>query len=361
MAHGPLEFYSSLIREVEGECAFVRIGDGFLIGGSRTGQVVCWRVSTGEEVWRSDFEGPCSESDIYEGLLFFSESNKVHAIEIETGVVLWSVELEGSSDLVKFANGSIWATSSVYNFEIQDYSEGAVWKIDNEGSITSKWPTVGRAWSLSLSDNSAILGLSRPKCGIATISEENGVVYVPLGNDLPVSIGKGFESGMLVFGHSDGSITEIYEDSISSLNIGRSAVSAIEVGNGWIVGMESGEIVSGGGFDSWSMEQDGPIDVLSFGPSVKNDKCVWSSSWQDQSKISVIDMATGNVNLEVFHMGRIVSSFFSADSICFGDSEGLVLLIEGEVVRRRFSVSGEEFGEDEMRSEMRKKIRRLRG
>ena len=67
------------------------------------------------------------------------------------------------------------------------------------------------------------------------------------------------------------------------------------------------------------------------------------------------------LHLEAFHLGRIVSSFFSADSICFGDSEGLVLLIEGEVVRRRFSVSGEEFGEDEIRSEMRKKLRRLRG
>ena len=37
-----LESYSSYVREVEGECAFVRVSNNLLFAGSRTGEVACW-------------------------------------------------------------------------------------------------------------------------------------------------------------------------------------------------------------------------------------------------------------------------------------------------------------------------------
>ena len=149
VAVASLESYSSFVREVDDECAFVRASGDFLFSGSRSGEVACWNISSGAEIWRMMFDGPCSDSDCNEEILFFCESGSIHAIRISSGEVIWSVRLEGSSDFVRVSNGFVWVTTSVYNFEIQDYSEGAVWQIDFGGDVRNRCETVGRAWSLS--------------------------------------------------------------------------------------------------------------------------------------------------------------------------------------------------------------------
>ena len=72
MAQSSLEFYSSLVRQVDGGCAFLRVSDDFLVAGSSSGQVACWSLSNGSEVWRHEFEGPCSDADILGGFLYLS-------------------------------------------------------------------------------------------------------------------------------------------------------------------------------------------------------------------------------------------------------------------------------------------------
>ena len=122
-------------------------------------------------------------------MLYFTESNKIHSIDINSGEVLWSVELQGSSDFVRCTSEYLWVTSSVYNFEIQDYSEGAVWKLGLDGTVIQSWKTEGRAWALSSVEGRALLGLSRPNCGYATVSELSDIKYVSLENENPVTVG----------------------------------------------------------------------------------------------------------------------------------------------------------------------------
>ncbi len=356
-----LENYSSYVREVEGECAFVKVWREFLFSGSRTGGVACWDISSGQEMWRSSFEGPCSDSECNDGVFFFTESDSIHAIRMDSGEIIWSVKLEGSSDFVKVSGGYVWVTTSVYNFEIQDYSEGAVWQIDFEGRVLNKWETLGRAWSFSEQEGKLILGLSRPKSGYAVVSE-NGLDYPDLEDSQPVTIGTGGGSRPVVLGHSNGMVSEIVDHRVKSVCNAGSSVRAIDFSDGWVAGVDSGHISSSDVFGSWSIKLDGIVDVICFGPSLGNHKGVWASSWKGgSSAIFLIEPSEGSVELEVSHHSRIVSAFSEEEVICFGDDDGCVFIVEGDVLRRRFTRPIEEMGDEDGSSELRRKIRALRG
>ena len=356
-----LESYSSYVREVDGECVFVRVWNNFLFSGSRSGEVTCWDFSSGVELWRSVFEGPCSDSDCDDEVFFLTESDNVHAIRMHSGEVDWSVKLEGSSDFVRISNGFVWVTTSVYNFEIQDYSEGVVWQIDFEGRVRNKWEAFGRAWSLSDQEGKLVLGLSRPRSGYAIVSE-NGIDYPELEKPQPVTTGNGGGDVPVVLGHSNGSVSEIVEHVVKTVSQVGSSVRAIDYFGGWVAGMDSGGVSSSEDFGSWSINLGGIIDVLSFGPSLVAERGIWVPSWRDgNSVIFLINPKGGSVDLEISHHSRIVSVFGGEEVICFGDDAGCVFVLEGDVLRRRFSMPLEEMEEGDRSSELRRKIRGLRG
>ncbi len=361
VAVASLESYSSFVREVDDECAFVRASGDFLFSGSRSGEVACWNISSGAEIWRMIFDGPCSDSDCNEEILFFCESGSIHAIRISSGEVIWSVRLEGSSDFVRVSNGFVWVTTSVYNFEIQDYSEGAVWQIDFGGDVRNRFETVGRAWSLSAQESQVVMGLSRPRCGYAIVTEEDGIEYLELEEQHPVTIGNEGGDCPVVLGHSNGMVTEIVGHKVGTTAHGESSVRAIDHSDGWVVGLDSGFVSSSEFFGSWSVNLHGVIDIVRFGPSLGDEKGVWASSWEKESKIFLIDSSDGSVELEISHHSRIGCSFSIGNTICFGDSSGCVYVVEEDVLRRRFSLPAEEISEEDRNSEMRRKIRGLRG
>ena len=360
MFRANLHSYCSLVREIEGECSFVRISEGSVVAGSKTGELVCWDMESGDEKWRRSFEGPCSDSDYRKGVLFFTESDKVHSIQISSGEILWSLELEGSSDFVCCFKESVFVSTSVYNFEIQDYSEGAIWKIGFGGELCRSWTTIGRAWSLSAHGNKAVFGLSRPKCGAGTLHGESELGHISLPGDSPVTVGKGDKRGLVVLGHSDGVISEISEDGASSSIAGYSPISSIDNDNGWVAGLEEGKVVSGESFDSWSIDLGSPVELVSFGPSLEKKRAVWAFTWENKSLLHIIDL-TGKIELSVSHDFRINSIFNEEESICLGDSIGNVYLLEGEVIRRRHGRSEEEFEQEGKRVSLRRKMRELRG
>lgn len=361
MTVASLERYSSLVREVDGECAFVRISGQFLVSGTRSGEVACWDISSGEEMWRRRFSGPCANSDCNEEIIFFTETDHIHAVEISSGEIIWSVKLEGSSDFVQISGELVWVTTSFYNFEIQDYSEGAVWQIDYRGKIRGRWATIGRSWSLTALESRAIIGLSRPRCGYAVVSEQNGIEYLELEEECPVTVGMNGGDGLVILGHSNGTVTEIIDGKFASFNSGESTVRSIDYRNGWVAGLESGRVTASRFFGSWSIELSGEVDIVCFGPSLDFDDGVWISSWKGESNISLVDSSEGTVKMEISHGSRIVSAYSIGETICFGDSSGCVYVIEGEVLRRRFALPMEEIGEKDEISELRRKIRGLRG
>mgnify|MGYP001158724078 FL=1 len=361
MTAASLEGFSSYVREVDGECLFVRVVDNFLFCGSRSGDVACWDICSGTELWRLSFEGPCTDSDFDDGVFFFTESENVHAIQVDSGGLIWSTKLEGSSDFIVVSNDFVWVTSSVYNFEIQDYSEGSVWQINLEGEVRNRWDVEGRSWSLLNQDGKLVLGLSRPNSGYAIVSD-SGLEFPDMGQQEPVTVGNGGGSGPVVLGHGNGMVSKIVDHTIESVSQFDSSVQAIDYFCGWVVGLDSGEVASSIEYDSWSVKLDGMIDVLCFGPSLDSERGVWVPSWRDGGAvIFLINPNGGNVELQIFHKSRIVSAFSDEEVICFGDADGCVFVIEGEVLRRRFAQPMEEVSDEDRRSELRRKIRGLRG
>ncbi len=354
-----LHHFASFVRELNGECTLLRIFGDRLVAGSRLGDLACWSIGSGTEIWRNLVEGPCSDCDLEGDLLCVSESDKLHAVDIRTGEFLWNCELEGSSDLVR-VSGGVWATSSVYTIEIQDYTESSVWLFDKEGQNEGKWEVEGRAWFLAAEPDLAIVGLSRPKCGYAKVAIGGGPEYFSMENDTPITTGAISDKGSLYLGHSNGGISEITGEESSSHKAGSASVTSITIGEDWLAGLESGSVLSGPSLGSWSAEVGGLVDVVCLGPSLRGERCVWSSSWSERAKLSLLDEISGDIQFEVSHDSRIGKICSAGGTITLGDSEGNIFLIEEGVLRRRFEQVEEGFGEDQKRSLIRRRIRRLK-
>ena len=354
-----LEGCASLIRNIGGSCTLLNLRDGYLVAGTKSGKISCWSVSDGSNIWKRDFDGPCNDSEICGPCIYITESNMVHSIDIANGRVNWTVELEGSVDLISADEAYLWVTSSVYNIEIQDFTEGSVCQIDMNGKKIATWPTEGRAWSLCSVDGAAYLGLSRPKCGYCIISHER-IEYFPLGHSSPVTVGDGNDVNGVIFGHSDGGSSQLVNGEISTSSARGSSATAIYCSDGWIIGLENGEIHARGDFGSWESKLEGQVEEFSIGPSLDERKVLWASSWGDASEISVFDLASGEVILKMQHSGRVSQMCGSQKVICFGDENGNLLILEAGVFRRRLQEFQPNFVEGDSESVMRRKIRELR-
>ena len=111
----------SFSRKLNGECTILKIVDDFVIAGSKTGNIICWEIESGEEMWNLFFDGPCSDIGNSSENIFITESDKVHCIEVGNGSVIWSKSIGGVSDYLFALEDKLWVTSSTYTFEIQDY------------------------------------------------------------------------------------------------------------------------------------------------------------------------------------------------------------------------------------------------
>jgi outer membrane protein assembly factor BamB len=360
MGTGGLEYYSSLIRSIDGECSLLCIEEDSIVAGSRSGELACWNITTGLESWRVMFGGPCSNAEISFGKLYISEAGNLHCIDFSDGSVLWSAALEGSSDLVRCTNNGVWVTSSVYNLEIQDYYDSSVWLFDGKGGLSGSWPIEGRAWSLELCQSGALIGLSRPKCGYAHVSISNGVEYFSLEASSPVTIGVKSNEGDFLLGHSNGWISLISGEVASSHQTGGSSITSLDVNDGWVAGTDSGLVSKKGGLNSWEVEFGGIVDMVRFGPSPNGGFCVWISAWSGASKLALLDLESGLIELEVSHRTRIRASCSAPGVIALGDFEGNVFLLEEEVVSRRNKQTEENIERGEKRLLLRSKIRGLR-
>ncbi len=360
MDNAKLEDFASLIRSVGSECTLLTICEGMLIAGSRDGSIVCWDIKEGEEVWKISVDGPCISCDTNDKSLFFTESDKIHSIDLKTGEMVWSIDIEGSGDLMSLSGGLLWVTSSVYNFELQDYVEGTVWRIGIEGTISGKWEIDGRAWSLTSRQECATMGLSRPRCGLAVISKDKDLTYQNLENLSPVTVGKVAESGSIFLGHSNGGISEISESGSSNYAFGSSTVRAIEEKEGLVVGMDSGAIIAKNGTGSWEVMTVGSVDWISIGPSSGEEEWLWTSSWSVDSVVSLIEISSGSIELELCHQHRVGVCYSSNDLIALGDSFGGVFLFEKDVLSRRIGRAQEIGSRTENDALLRRKIRNLR-
>ena len=341
---------SSLRRDLGDECTVLRIHADRIFAGSQGGVLACWMAATGERVWEASLDGPLSDLDFVGDRVYVAESSMIHCLNQDSGEIVWSKELEGSSDYVVATDDGVWATSSVYEIEIGDYTESTIWRIDGFGKVQHCWTIAERCWFFGTGDRGLVLGLGRPRCGALRVDEEK-LEHIEIIDAGPVTCGSTVGNRILL-GHSDGNVSEIGSGSAVK---GISPVSAVlGVHDVTIAGFEDGDVVSSAG---WSHSLRGSVAGLSLGPSPSGDQAIWVSS---DEGISILDQGGGSPLLELQHGCRISEFGSLGDIIALGDSEGVIHLVERDVLSRRI---GDELAttEDEAKkSEMMDRLRGLR-
>lgn len=347
---------SSFIRNIKTECTVLKFHEDFLIAGSHGGLLSCWDTITGLEKWSNDFEGPCSEIIIEQGLIYLAEEGNIHCINLESGESLWSNQIDGLSEFIKIYDESIWVGSAVYDLQISNYSESGIWEFNKNGTFIKKIELNSKPWFFDVTDFGIFVGLSRPLCGYGKINTEREIEYYNLVNKNPVTTGICHEN-IIFLGHSDGNVSIIGDKIEERKNTKNMPVKCFEYHKGVVIGLESGNIYSENG---WEIDLQKELDVISSAPSNNEIDYLWASLWDGQSSIHSIDNDSGEIKFGIQHSSRIRKIICSNDFIALGDSEGKIFVIENNVLQRRLKSKPEDIEIDEKRALLRERLRRLR-
>ena len=239
---------SSFIRNIKTECTVLEFHEDFLIAGSHGGLLSCWDTITGLEKWSNDFEGPCSEIIIEQGLIYLAEEGNIHCINLESGESLWSNQIDGLSEFIKIYDESIWVGSAVYDLQISNYSESGIWEFNKNGTFIKKIELNSKPWFFDVTDFGIFIGLSRPLCGYGKINTEREIEYYNLVNKNPVTTGICHEN-IIFLGHSDGNVSIIGDKIEERKNTKNMPVKCFEYHKGVVIGLESGNIYSENGWE----------------------------------------------------------------------------------------------------------------
>jgi hypothetical protein len=178
-----------------------------------------------------------------------------------------------------------------------------------------------------------------------------------LKNENPITAG--FKKDQIIYlGHSNGLITVLNKDEIQEVKIGDYPVKAIEVMKDMVIGLESGMIYSKE--NNWEYNVNGIIDKIVNGPLIESIDCLWVSTWTTNSIISIIDVDSGALKYHIKHNSRIRKMKSNGEILVLGDSEGKIFLIEEKVLNRRLKSSNKFVVNDEKRSLLKERIRKLR-
>jgi len=343
-----LSSVSSLRRDIGSPCTVLRVYDGRVFAGSQEGALACWMADSGEEVWQVTMSGPLSDFSFTDGRVYVAGSSMIRCLDYNSGEIVWSRELEGSSDYVVSTETGIWAASSVYEIEIGDYTESTIWRFDDSGEVQQRWSIAERCWFFGLDDRGLVLGLGRPRCGALRVGKDK-LEHLEISDTGPVTCGSA-SGNRILLGHSDGNVSEIGRGSALK---GASPVSAVlGVQDLTIAGFEDGDIVSSAG---WNHSSNGSVAALSLGPSPSGNQAIWVSS---DEGVAILDGDGGSPLLELRHGCRISEFDSMGDIIAIGDSEGVIQLVERDVLSRRL---GDDLATTEDEVKKREMMDRLRG
>jgi len=343
-----LSSVSSLRRDIGSPCTVLRVYDGRVFAGSQEGALACWMADSGEEVWQVTMSGPLSDFSFTDGRVYVAGSSMIVCLDYNSGEIVWSRELEGSSDYVVSTDNGIWAASSVYEIEIGDYTESTIWRFDDSGEVQQRWSIAERCWFFGLDDRGLVLGLGRPRCGALRVGEEK-LEHLEISDTGPVTCGS-VSGNRILLGHSDGNVSEIGRGLALK---GTSPVSAVlGVQDLTIAGFEDGDVVSSAG---WNHSSQGYVAALSLGPSPSGNQAIWVSS---DEGVAILDGDGGSPLLELCHGCRITEFDSMGDIIAIGDSEGVIQLVERDVLSRRL---GDDLATTEDDARKREMMDRLRG
>ena len=121
---------------------------------------------------------------------------------------------EGSSDALVATEDFVHVVSSVYDIEHYDFLESAVWTFSHSGEEIHVHRVDERPWSIISTEDEILLGMGRPKCGIAKLNQLHEIEIIH-DTDSPITCGLERKYPMFVW-NANGEVINQYGKTLMS-------------------------------------------------------------------------------------------------------------------------------------------------
>jgi hypothetical protein len=217
-----------------------------------------------------------------------------------------------------------------------------------------------RPWTMLTHDASLWIGLGRPKCGFATVSEDGSLTHIQGPVDSPITCGTAGKTN-LFFGHADGTVSD------HTSNIVLTRPSGIES----LVSFEEGVVVADEGGDACAFDVKGvqrwclqgmPIETHCEGFESNGAKTHWIARWSgSEGTLEAMNAESGDI-LAISSQIHVRFMHSNEQRLVVGCENGDVHVWESSVFDRRLSSNSQENEgrKDARKSALQDKLRKLR-
>lgn len=327
-----------------------------IIAGGWNGVLSYWDCD-GENSWSTNLPDRIGCITSNQEFVFATAGLHIVAVSRTSGELMWQFALEGSADEVIIHEGRVYATSSVYDIEHNDFIDSAVWCFTFDGNNLWTKHMDERPWSIFSDSNAVIIGLGRPKMGIAMINQGGEINYQQLASNSPVTFGK-LIGNKPVFGHANGDVSSI-NGKITS--IGEESIEGVLTDNQEnliIVAERSINCLTNDNSQLWSMKNIQPSGQA-IGFEINNTQSFWyahSDGLNGQLKIIYCDSGQQIAAMSCSKISNIVSS---SNRVVVGNEAGEILVWDAEMLNRRLE-SEIDIDQDDHKKALRDRIKALK-
>ena len=327
-----------------------------IIAGGWNGVLSYWDCD-GENNWSTNLPDRIGSIAANQEFVFATAGLHIVAVSRTSGELMWQFALEGSADEVIIHEGHVYATSSVYDIEHNDFIDSAVWCFTFDGNNLWTKHMDERPWTIFSDDNTVIIGLGRPKMGIATINQEGEINHQQLASNSPVTFGKLIGSKP-VFGHANGDVSSI-DGKITSIE-GESIEEVLTDNqeNLVIVTERSINGLTNENSQLWSMKNIQPSGQA-IGFEINNIQSFWyaqTDGLNGQLKIIYCDSGQQIAAMSCSKISNIVSS---SNRVVVGNEAGEILVWDAEMLNRRLE-SEVDIDQDDRKKALRDRLKALK-
>ena len=327
-----------------------------IIAGGWNGVLSYWDCD-GENNWSTNLPDRIGSIAANQEFVFATAGLHIVAVSRTSGELMWQFALEGSADEVIIHEGQVYATSSVYDIEHNDFIDSAVWCFTFDGNNLWTKHIDERPWTIFSDDNTVIIGLGRPKMGIATINQEGEINHQQLSSNSPVTFGKLIGSKP-VFGHANGDVSSI--DGKITFIEGESIEEVLTDNqeNLVIVTERSINCLTNKNSQLWSMKNIQPSGQA-IGFEINNIQSFWyaqTDGLNGQLKIIYCDSGQQIAAMSCSKISNIVSS---NNRVVVGNEAGEILVWDAEMLNRRLE-SEVDIDQDDRKKALRDRLKALK-
>ncbi|MBP04224.1 MAG: hypothetical protein CMA72_05505 [Euryarchaeota archaeon] len=330
--------------------------DENLYAGGWNGSLRHWN-SDGDLLWSSQLNDRITIISREGEYVFATAGLHITCLLATSGEIVWSVALEGSADSLVVFQQSLYAISSVYDIEHNDFLESAIWNFSFDGELHWVQKMDERPWVALEFENQLWFGLGRPKCGLIQLIDSEEQHHITTSADSPVTCGS-TASSQILFGHSDGSVSDSRGKIISTEESSIDLLLALE--KGYIAALENGNMVRRVGNETMWSSKGESVTVQAKGFALDGIATHWTGRWSgSEGVLQVRNCESGKV-LASASCSRCESITATLNRVAVGYDNGDIRVWEAEMFSRRLDNQNEKEAPTKRNSALQDKLRALR-